>query len=409
MAATPVWRRAALAAAAATLMVACQEQISAPGLCPQRCPAEELDIVDTLLTGIVASDTSFRGYVLPFESPIAVVADQDSFRSVAVVKFEARPFRFFPQGVTDTAGVRINTPTDSVRLELRLLQRDTAAKNLRLLLYRLPLPLDTSATFALVQDLLADSLVIDSVLVADTARVATLVIDSIPAAAMEPDSADSGVVAIAIGLRADRRTAVTLFASGSGAPARLKYFVSGRDPTRDTTHVATLNLGPVFDSFLADPAPVTLSGAVAVGNLPASRALLRFGLPRAIAESTTVLRASLELRLQRRVSGRPTETFEILAVPLLRDLGGKSPVIPDTTTYGRGTVSAGDTGTVTVEISRVLRFWRSLATDSIPRTLMLRTGSEDVTLGEIQVARAGRADAPRLRLTYVRPYRFGVP
>lgn len=385
--------------------VACQERLTAPGRCPELCPPEELEIVDTLLTGVVSSDTSFRGYVFPHESPIMVASSMDSFVSVAVVRFEQRPERWFP--TSDTAGVRIGT-VDSVLLDFRLQGRDTAAKNLRLLVYRVPRSVDTTATLDSIGAWLADSLVVDSAVIHDDTVTANVTV-RLPPARMEPDSVDSGVVAIAIGVRADRGTAVTLLSSQSSVLPRLRYFVRGQAP-QDTMRT-TFNLAPRFDTFLGSPAPAAPgAGALVVGNLPAARALLRFSLPGYLVDSTTVLRASLSLRLTRPVTGRPREAFAVTAIPVLRDYGGKSILIPDTTTQGRGTVSVGDTGTVVIEMSRVLRFWRGVNSDTIPRVIVLRAAAEDATLGEMQVARGSAgAAAPTLRVTFARPYRFGVP
>lgn len=408
MARTSVWLswKSALAALVTLGSIACQERLTAPGRCPELCPPNDLEIEDTTLVGVVVSDSSFRGYVLPHESPVMVVSAMDSLTSVAVIRFDARPSRWFPTA-GDTAGVRIGA-VDSVTLDVRLLQRDTAAKNLELLVYRIPVDQDSATTWDSLSTLIDDSRIIQVIPVHDTITVANIVY-KIPPAAIEPDTiTDSGMVAIAIGVRADRRTAVTLFSGESGASPRLRFYVRGEAPN-DTLR-NTFNLGPRFDTFVGTPTPRDAGFGIVVGNLPAARALLRFELPEYIVDSTSVLRASLQLRLQQPVSGRPNETFSIRAVPVLRDFGGKSVLIPDTSVQGRGTVTVGDTGTVVIEMSRVLRFWRAVSGDSIPRAVVLRADPEDATLGELRAARGGAgAAAPTMRITFIRPYRFGVP
>ena len=79
---------AALAALVAGL--GCQENVTAPGSCPSLCPAGSVVLVDTTYTDIVASDSSYRGYYAPSEAQALALADLDSLRSVALVRFGPR-------------------------------------------------------------------------------------------------------------------------------------------------------------------------------------------------------------------------------------------------------------------------------------------------------------------------------
>ena len=58
---TTVWRSAAAAALITAAAFACKEQVTAPGHCPELCLSDSLTVEDTVLTGIVSSDTSLRG------------------------------------------------------------------------------------------------------------------------------------------------------------------------------------------------------------------------------------------------------------------------------------------------------------------------------------------------------------
>jgi hypothetical protein len=390
--------------AAVALFVACTDRITAPAQCPELCPGADVEVVDTVLTGVVSSDTTFRGFLEPKNAPILVVSDLPAARTRVVARFQPRPDSITISG--DTVRSAIGA-VDSVAIEFRLVLRDTAAKNLRVLLYRLPAAVDTNAAFADLAPLFDDSLLIDSIAVEDTARVAAVRALLAPAL-VEPLAGDSGVVALGVGLRADQPTSITLASvNGSGAPPLMTWYVRAAAP-RDTVQ-RTFTQIPSFDAFLSETPPAPLDGsAIVVGNLPATRALLYFDLPRAIVDSTSVIRATLLLTPLQPVFARPAETFSIEAQPVLRDFGGKSTVLSDQSAASDELV-AGSTDTVRVEMGRILRLWRS-AGDSLPRAVILRSVDEAFRLGEIVVGRgAGGAAAPRLRVTFVRPYRFGVP
>lgn len=411
MARTAAWRSLG-AAATVVAVLACSEQLSAPGQCPELCPGEDIQVVDTVLTGIVASDTSQRGFLDPRNTPILVVSTEDSTRSVAILRFFPRPSRIFVP--SDTTGYPPRV--DSVHLVLRLVVRDTAARNLRVLIYRVPRTIDTATTFSGIQPYFADSTLVDSILVdsilADTATSGTIT-HRLPPARVEPDSADSGMVALGLDVRADSQTTVTFETASAqaGAAPHLRYFVTAATapPPQDSVR-RVLDQTPTFDTFLQAQVPGTPpDSAITVGNLPSARAVVRFILPRAIVDSATVVRATLLLTPLRPATGRPGEQFAIEALAVLRDFSGKSVLLLDEAIRGFGSVTAGATDTIPIEIGPIVRFWRA-AGDSIPRAIILRNLNESVMLGEIQVGRGtAGVRAPRLRLTYVPRYRFGVP
>jgi len=412
MASTSVWR-SVLAALAAAALLGCREDIAAPGQCPSLCPSGDVELVDTTLTGIVVSDTSVRGFVVPNEAAILVASTLDSLKSLVLVRFTALDTVFRVSG--DTVPVRIGS-YDSVTIELTMWQRDTAAKDLRVLLVRLPAGTDTTATYATALPFFADSLIVDSLivdsLVGDSVATGTLH-QRLPVARMLPGVGDSGRVALGIAIRAAIPTAASFGALDlSGAPPRITYWAWGvRDAAPDDTLRQAISRSPAFDTFVMTPVPgAPLAGTLAVGNLPSARTLLRVDIPRRLLDSTSVVRGTLVLTLTRPATGRPGEVFDVEARPVIRDFGGKSITASDTVVTGLGQVTVGQTGPVEIEIGRILRFWQNPAADSLPRAILLRSRLEGAALGEVTFAgRTAGVAAPLLRLTFVRPYAFGVP
>ncbi len=411
MASTSVWR-SVLAALAAVALLGCREDIAAPGQCPSLCPSADVELVDTTLTGVVASDTSVRGFVVPHEAAILVASTLDSLKSLVLVRFTALDTVFRVSG--DTVPVRIGS-YDSVTIELTMRQRDTAAKDLRVLLVRLPVGTDTTATYAtalpfFADSLIADSLIVDS-LVGDSVAAGALH-QQLPVARVLPGAGDSGKVALGIAIRAASPTAVSFGAVDlSGAPPRITYWAWGvRAATGDTVRQA-ISRSPAFDTFVMTPVPgAPPAGVLQVGNLPSARTLLRVDIPRRLLDSTSVVRGTLVLTLTRPATGRPGEVFDVEARPVIRDFGGKSITASDTVVTGLGQVTVGQTGPVEIEIGRILRFWQNPAADSLPRAILLSSRLERAALGEVTFAgRTAGVAAPLLQLTFVRPYAFGVP
>lgn len=398
-------RKAAFAAACAALILGCKESVVAPGSCPSLCPSADVDLVDTVLTGVDTSDLAVRGFFTPFDASVLIAADLDSLKSVALLSYQRRPDTWPLPG--DTITIPIGA-VDSVVVEVRLVQRDTLATNLWLLLYRLPADFDSSAGYASLSALLVDSMLVDSIEVKDSVRTGLLT-KSVPIGKVTPAAEDSGVVALGVAVRADNKTAVTLSSSEAlGGASRMRWFVHG--PTAADTLRHTFNESPTLDFFATDPAPSTPASVLAVGNLPSSRSLIRLDLPAYLLDSSTIVRATLVLSPVRPATGRPSDPFTVQARPVIRDFGAKSSALSDSSVVGQAIVTPGDSTPIELDIGGMLRFWASESGDSLPRTILLLTLPESATIGEISVGdRTTGALAPRLLVTYIKPYQFGVP
>ena len=401
-------RRAFFAAlAVAALGWACDEDIVAPGRCPSLCPGDQLQVVDTTFTGIVTSDSTYLGYASASEASFLLLADLDSLRGVAVVKTVPRDTTWIPS-TTDTT-VQIGR-YDSVAVSLYVSGRDTSVHDIRVLLYRLPIGIDTSSTYADLQPYLVDSLLVDSVAIPDTATEGMTVRQRIRSGVLETIAPeDNQQVALALRVRAAAPTALSIGSAEeiSGA-TQILWYVHAVAPRDTLSHVFTA--GVDFDTFLHTPAGAVPATGLAAGGMPAARSLLRLQLPAPALDSLGLVRATLILTQVRPARGRPGESFRVSARAMIRDFGPKSIISSDSSAGGTTPVTVGDTGEVHIEITRMLRVWASSSGDSLPRSMMLLGDTEGTGMAEVVVAgRGAGAAAPRLRLTYVRPYVFGVP
>jgi hypothetical protein len=406
---TSIWRSALLAALGLAAL-GCSERIASPGSCPSVCPAGHIELADTLLTAPLSADTSVRGYVLIKEAAFLLTSNLDSLKAVTLIQFTALDTAWFPN-LTDTTTVASIGKIDSVLVSVHVSQRDTSVKDQRLIFYRLPAHLDTAATYASILPYLADSTLIDTVAIADTAQAGgdqeLKIADSLVIA---PE--DSGVVSIAVTTVAATPSAFSLqsghLKTGTSPPV-LEIFAHARAPL-DTVS-KSFYLESTLAYYVTDPPPTQPpSGVLAVGGMPTARATLTLSLPKELVDSNAVVRATLILHTLRPAGGFAGDTFVVLAQPVVRDYGPKSVIYPDSTVSGYARLAPGDTGTVEMEIAPILRFWGTTTGDSIPRLIVLRAFPEGAILGSVDFAgRAAGALGPQLRVTYVKPYSFGVP
>ncbi|HXY68789.1 MAG TPA: hypothetical protein VEH62_05035 [Gemmatimonadales bacterium] len=402
------WRSAAFAALAFGALAGCKEQISSPGKCPALCPSGHVQLADTLLTTADVSDTSVRGFVLVREASYLLASNLDSLQSLVLVRFSRIDTTWFvtlSSGLVDTAYV--GNP-DSVVLDLHLVQRDTAVKGLKLLVYRLPALFDTGASYASILPYFADSTLVDTVPISDTLQTGDLPVRIADSLVIAP--ADTGVVSLGIAVVAAGKTALALGSGNLGTTAPiLSTYIHAKAPLDTLSHVTSVE--PSVSLFVMNPPPgQPPTGVLALGGIPTARATLRLSLPTVVVDSNAVVRATLLLNTTGPAGGFARDSFFVFAQPVVRDFGAKSILWPDSTVSGSVLIHEGQTGPVALDLAPILRFWGTTQGDSTPRLIVLRAYPEGSILGSVTFAgRVAGALGPQLRVTYVKPYTFGLP
>jgi hypothetical protein len=224
-------------------------------------------------------------------------------------------------------------------------------------------------------------------------------------------AADSGTVSYGVRVAADTATSVAFGANLSGDPPVLTWFFNVDSVGTPVT--SSRVLAPTFNAYVFDPPAAALDSTLAVGGMPSARSLLRLPLPRALRDSTQIVRATLLLFPAAVAQGAPTDSFTLIAQAVAADLGGKSPLagprgIGDSSHFGLGTVLIGSSDTVRVDITDLLRRWAGDTTSH--NALFLRSNAEGVILTEIRFEPSGHPlRRPLVRLTFVPRYPFGTP
>src|SRR5439155_160181 len=174
--------------------------------------------------------------------------------------------------------------------------------------------------------------------------------------------------------------------------------IKGTDTTLIHKQLAAVTL---FDNYVFYPPTPPLDSTLAVGGAPSARSILRVALPRAIRDSSQIIRATLILVPAVPVQGAPSDSFVVEAHTVLADFGAKSPLFFDATRTDTTFVRVGATDTVRIEVTNLLQFWTSDSTR--PEVMMLRSQGEGGHLSEIRFYRsAAAAYRPALRITYAR-------
>lgn len=389
-------RRLAWLSAFALAALACQEELTAPGACPEFCPSTLITVVDTVLRGAVVRDSSFRGYVRPNRAVVLQVAnDATGPTSRGVIKFLQFSEGFVLTGIDTSDIVAIDSFTVQVVVANRA---DVAGLELRL--YRLPPSIDSLVALADVEAFLQDSTLITTFAVPDTVAAGDTLGIAFGPEALPSFDADERVVAIAVELRAPTPTFLDLGALRGGGPATLTRFIkvdSAGVEVVERSDPRTLE----FDTFVFPARPDPTGEELTAGGVPSARSILRVELPARILDSSNIVRATLILVPSQAVLGASGDTFTVQAERLAADFGPKSPIIPNVTPgVGSTEVAVGAVDTVRVDITLIVRGWGLDPT--VPRSFMIRVTPEASGLGELRFhSSRSQVGRPALQVTYV--------
>lgn len=404
---------------------ACAEDVTAPGQCDDFCPSGRITVLDTVLRTVIGRDSAFRGYVRPNEAAAMLAAELPGFVDSRAIFRTVNQVERILVGTDTTTGAILSV--DSATLKITIVRRDTAAHNLTLRLYRLPLSLDTNTTFAGLANAFTDSLLrtvnLDSLLArpngldsvthdairVDSAANRLEVLFYLDSAQARYVAADTGALAYGIRVTADTLASIAIGAVEGGLDPLLTRFVrvdSGGVPGGVKRTLPPR--GAKFDSFVFTPAAPALDSTLAVGGAPSARSLLRMDLPKSIRDSAQIVRATLVLVPASPAQGVPADSFFVIAHGVDADFGGKSPIAADSARRGSARVLIGQTGTVRIDLTRLLRIW---TVDSTAVTaVVLRVATEGSTFAEIRFQPSRNAAyRPALHVTYVPRFPFGSP
>ncbi len=374
--------------------------------------------IDTLFPGSIVDDSSYVGYVPAYSAAwMEAVTEGSAPDSRSLIRYIS---------FADTIEGREILSLDSFELGLRVRRISDPTVGLELLIYRLPVAVDTTTTFADTDPWFQDSTLIATIAVPDSLGDDSTVSVVLPLAAFPDFVADSLTVAVGVGMRgvSGGEGYTHLGTREGGRPSLFSSWLTLVDTVPlvlDSAELDTLDLDlipadsmvvdtiqvkdsrqPDMDTYVFVAWPPRAAEALAVGSAPAWRALLRVNLPVYVTDSSDISRATLYLVLSEAVRGAPGDTLRLRADALAADIGAKSPLLafPDTSTTGAADVFVGSTDTVAIEVTHILK---ALRTDTLlPASIMLRIVPEGSQSGQLRFwSSRNTAFAPSLHVTFI--------
>ncbi|GAC1516784.1 MAG: hypothetical protein NVS1B4_13920 [Gemmatimonadaceae bacterium] len=412
-----------IAVGVATL-AACTETLENTRSCPVLCPGQDLPVRDTLVDAVMFDTTVGTYPPIGAELYIPLARRGDTLDVRGVVRFDSLPQRAVTKaGDTTTAPIAL---VDSARIVLRLSTPKVRPAAWTVEVY----DVDTTAADPLTAGALFrpdKRLGVRDFATADSDSV------SVPIDGAQLLAKIKAKARLRIGLRVTGTPTpleVRLGTIESGTPAQLRFRAS-RDTALRALTVNVLSTTPDNDPFLratltdyaivvAGPPPPDAQ-SLAIGGIPAWRSYLRFDVPSRIADSTTVVRATL-LLTQRSNPRSPLSGDRmlirpqvVLATPQVTDLY-KAALQVDATPgfFGADTLSLVpiQASLVSIDMVRLLRRWRNVPLADAQRAIVVRAAEEGTgTPQSLFWSRRATDPAvrPRLRISYIPRVDFARP
>jgi hypothetical protein len=394
----------------------CQEQLTSPGQCPQLCPGGDVQTLEVVLTPTLGHDSTYTGYINRGDGVALLVSNGFA------VSENRSAYRMSPR--PDSIEVRDTNRSytvDSVGLTLTVLARDTLVNGLKLVLYRISDTVNATATFPSLDAQLIPENVIDTLAVPDTLNAGTVraVLRGADLAKVDLPLAGNGILALGVSMVADQPTGVRIGAARAGNGATFTSYVTVNvEDTTTSIRKQALALTPTFNTFVTQTPVLPDPAFLTVGGDSSSRSLLRFTLPGELATSANIVRATLDLVPRTAIPGLPGDIAILEGRAVLADLGAKSPVSTDLRFIVDDTLGVNSSDTVRLDVTRIVQLWQ--ASSTAPHAIFLSLLPEASTFTRAEFG-STRSDpeltssapepigAPRLRITYQRPFPFENP
>ena len=412
-------------AGAAAVAGGCNEHLDSGAACPSLCPGLAVPIRDTVLSAVIEYDTTLVGYPsIGTEEGIPLAARGDTLDVRGIIRFDSLVRVFAPTGDTVRQVSKVDTAIFRMRLNLT---QSRLPSSVTFQAY----DVDTTAGDGDMQAVLA-LFRPDRLLATKTVARADIT-DSL----VMPLSADMLLAKIQSG--ANLRIGLRVVGSGpvslrlhtieTGLPAEVRYYVSPDTSVHQQvlapyskTPPEPANLANDFRDF-AVVARNTLAAqgplAVATGGVPARRSYLRFNIPQWLLDSTTIVRATLQLTQQ------PMRGFDqgdsvtvigqaVAATPLISDLYRSAQILVPAGYFVSDSirVAPADSGQRQLELNALLRTWKTQTGETAPqRAIVLLMKEEGLHGAEVRFfnAKSPAPVRPRLRVSYIPRIDFGVP
>ena len=420
---------------------ACTEKLENGASCPALCPNQAVTVRDTIIEAVVF-DTTVSGFpVQGGEQVLLVSARGDTLQTVGVLRFDIVPTSF-ARSATDTVRMPITVVSGS-RLRLRLDRRSgtgslTGPLTVDVFDVDIPTTAEEDTTAAVLRPLLRADRRVGGVSFTATDSLRDTLIIPLDTAFVQARLTAGRRIRLGLRVSGAASAELAIFSREAGLAPQLVFDPTPAD-TGGRVTISVLSLSPIgTDSLAAELADyaVVLSMAggpppgdslLAVGGLPASRAVLRFVLDSAFLASVNILRATLIL--EQRPSFGAARGDSIGVQPLTGIAGTRITDLRRVATLARARLcfDAGcfsrvqldstrttpqSAGPLLFEVIGLVRQFQVMSERDVPRVIVLQSTGESSRAGQLLFysrLAANPLQRPRLRLSYVTRTEFGLP
>ena len=415
-----------LSVALATVALgACNEHLDAGSACPSLCPGLAIPIRDTVLSPVLALDSTLIGFPsVGTENGIPLAARGDTLDVRGVIRFDSLTRIFAPPGDTGREISKVDTAILRVRINLT---QSRLPSTVTFEAY----DVDTTAAddnHAAVLALFRPNRLLSSRTVA-RADITDSLVFPLTGATVLKKIRDGANLRIGLRLVGSGPVSLRIHTVETGMNAEVRYYVSPDTAVHQIvvtpyskTPVEPLGLSNDYRDYAVvarNALPVAGPLAISTGGVPARRAYLRFVLPQWLLDSTTIVRATLLL------TQVPTRGFDqndsvtvvgqaVAATGLITNLYRAAQILVPEGMFVTDSMrmAPADSGSRSLELNSLLGLWKVQAGAEAPqRAIVLRMKEEGLHGAEVRFfnARAAAAVRPRLRVSYIPRVDFGVP
>jgi hypothetical protein len=411
-------RPLAIAAALAIAFGACDEKLNGGTSCPL-CPGQPGTLQEDTLLAVVF-DTSIAGFpTLGGEFAFFVATLGDTIESAAALRFDSLPTIWRRTNQADDSTIAYVDTGSHVKLQI--ITGDTLGLETTVEIYDIDmLGVEDTMPQAVATAFTPDRLLGSRTVPADSLRDSVKVpIDPAFILARITDTVPMNRIRLGVRVTQAGNPRLTVVSSNSAGSAELVF-----RPSADTAvAVPTLRVetfsrvpgDPTLRAHMADyqvvikAPPDPPPNVFRVGGLPARRAYLRFDIPSAIIDSSSVVRATLLLTQRPNpISPEAGDSvglghFGVVSGGTLTDLTRTLFFIERLQNRDTLFVFATDSAVRNFEMIDWVRAWRGTDPFKTPRAIALASASENFNARQVDFfsIEAAAELRPRLRITYI--------